>query len=155
MAPMTLLSLLLILIPFGGLTTLAGQSPDLCAALLSAHRNNQVVRVSLVRDETVTGRLPTQSCSAPLAIGGRRVLLEDVEQLEIRIRDSDSVVNGIVIGGLAAGAALGLVAPVMTGGDAPFMNGFLAGAPVGALVGLLIDAARERPARWSVAWKAR
>jgi gas vesicle protein len=43
----------------------------------------------------------------------------------------------------------------MTGGDAPFINGFLVGAPVGALVGLLVDAARERPARWSVAWKAR
>ena len=149
------LSAWFIMLNVGVAHALSAQDPELCAALLSARRSNQVVRATLVRGETVTGRVPTTSCLPPLQVGQSRVSLSDLKQLEVRIRNSDSVIDGSVIGGLAAGAALGLAAPVMTGGDASFLNGFLAGAPLGALAGLLIDAAREKPARWNVAWQAR
>jgi hypothetical protein len=129
----------------------------LLAALHSAAEANRIVRFTSLSGQEAAGRVGYIS-ERVARVGTKPLDLADQARLEVRLENSDPVWNGAVIGAIA-GIPLGYVsyAAASTIGDQPYRGrdealALVGGAAMGAVIGMVVDAAVEGPPSWRRVW---
>ena len=123
-----------------------------CSVLQNAQRKNQ--RVRLTFDSTVIEGRVYESNACPGGVRLNRAMIEfsSLSAIDVRQQHPDPLGNGVGIGFLSGGLVMGLIGPIATGGDAPFLRSAIIGAVPGALVGFILDVTKQRPPDWLRLW---
>jgi hypothetical protein len=128
------------------------------AALHSAQRNNQRVRVAIVNAPTIEGRLARVDLTSARVVGGSVFELSSIDSVQVRYAPSDPFWNGILIGAVIAApiGRLGAEGLASIGEFEEFTKtdriaAWIGGAIFGAMVGFMVDAARVGEVTWHTA----
>lgn len=145
--------LLLIVLSAPGFAQTTDSSHIVTSALRDAAEKNQIVRVRTV-SEMFTGRVVPVS-DTMFRVDRKDVVTTKVTSLEIRFAQPDPLLNGFLIGAAAGAVTLGPLAIEFSESTSERqlttwqnISTVLISAAVGSLVGVAVDAARERQPNW-------
>jgi hypothetical protein len=127
------------------------------AALRTAQRNNQRVRIAIPDAALIEGRIAKVDLTSARVVGGRVFELSSIDSIQVRFVPNDPPWNGSYIGALIAAPTIRYgVEALFTIGEYEFtksdaIRAWVAGAMFGAMVGFMVDAARVGEGTWHTA----